>query len=110
MVKKNSIREYNPTGRLILCSISFRVVVWAMVLAAILETQNVKTISDSIASADFLPRLVFSICYLASWGAAIFALHEEKEGKKARILVYVYSLILLFELVFAGSMAGILRG
>ncbi len=110
MVKKNSTREFNPTGRLVLCSVSFRVVVWAMILAAILETQNIKTITDSIASADFWPRFVLSVCYLASWGTAIFALREEKEGKKARILVYVYSLILLFELVLAGSLAGILRG
>jgi len=112
MVKKNTKTQKrdNVTGRLCLCSIGFRVSTAAIILAFWLESEKViRSISD-FSVKEMLPRIILACCYLASWVTALIALRHDKKSRFARILVYVYGLILLFELVFMGSMASLLRG
>lgn len=112
MVKKSSKTQKrdNVTGRLCLCSIGFRVSTAAIILAFWMESEKVIRPTSDFSAKDLLPRIILACCYLASWVTAIVALRHEKQSRMARVLVYVYALILLFELVFMGSMASLLRG
>ena len=112
MVKKSSKtqKQDNVTGRLCLCSIGFRVSTAAIILAFWLESEKVIRPTSDFSAKELLPRIILACCYIASWVAALIALHHNKQSRFARVLTYVYGLILLFELVFMGSMASLLRG